>query len=270
MYDFGAEEALRYTEEPWGFEITLIIYKHAVPAGAPSEISGEVTGFFRDFGNRVGVFFHYEDDEASETVHIPIDVISGYRIAELPDDWPEEDRQYLFGDRAGFLEMVNEDVEYLMRDNSTHLTEACFSSDENILSSWADLVRKEAWRRACPDVRGWYQNPEIFLVVGLAATLDIDIAVRAVQLRRAFENMQAHPKYEASAVDLAQVPADIDGMHQAARTLNYEGILPMRGVLFSLLAMGGEFGPETAAALRAIEEGFEDRYAYRDRSGMYY
>ena len=46
MYDFGAEKELITTEESWGHDITLIIDTDTTPKGSPSEITGEITGFF--------------------------------------------------------------------------------------------------------------------------------------------------------------------------------------------------------------------------------
>jgi len=63
---------------------------------------------------------------------------------------------------------------------------------------------------------------------------------------------------------------DIEGLLLAARAVTYGGIHPMRGILFSLLAAGGGFSSETAAALAAIEDGFRDCHAHRNRSGMFH
>jgi hypothetical protein len=74
---------------------------------------------------------------------------------------------------------------------------------------------------------------------------------------------------EASAT-LARACADIEGLCLGARGVTYAGIHPMRDNLFSLLATGGSFGPETTAALAAIEEDFRDHYARRNRSGIFH
>lgn len=80
---------------------------------------------------------------------------------------------------------------------------------------------------------------------------------------------QAKGNPEASAT-LARACADIEGLRLGARGVTCAGIHPMRGNLFSLLATGGSFGPETAAALAAIEEDFRDHYARRNRSGIFH
>jgi len=270
MYDFGAEKSLLTTEEPWEHDITLFINVDAAPEGAPSEISGEITGFFRDFDNRAGIFLLCEDGGESDTVGIPVDVVAGYRISDLPDQWAEEDRAYLKGDRAEFLEMVKDDVSFIMRGGDPDLSEACFTDCEETIPNWSDLKRLETWQRACPEIRGWYESPEIFLIVGLAATLDLDTASRAQRLLGALENLRSLLGDAETAAALAQVPADVEGMRLAASALNHAGIHPMRGILFSLLAAGGSFGPETSPALTAIEEGMNDRYACRNRSGIFH
>lgn len=270
MYDFGAEKDLITIEESWGHDITLIIDGDAAPEGAPSEISGEITGLFRDFDNRAGIFLLYEEGEKLATVGIPVDVVSGYRISDLPDQWTEDDRAYLKGDRADFFEMVKDDISCLMKDGDPGLSNPCFTDCEVTILNWTDLRRMEAWQRACPELRGWYESPEIFLIVGLAATLDLDTASRGHRLLGALEDLRSLSGYAGTATALAQVPADVEGMRLAASALNYSGILPMRGILFSLLASGGGFGPETAAALAAIEDGMKDRYARRNRSGIFH
>lgn len=270
MYDFGAEEALITTEESWGHDITLIIDTDAAPEGAPSEITGEITAFFRDFDNRVGIALLYQEDEDFDTVGIPVDVVKGYRIADLPDAWSEEDRAHLDGGRADFIEMVKEDVSWLMRETNTCLSDACFTDCEETIPTWENLKRLETWQRACPGIRRWYENPEVFLIVGVAATLDLDTRSRADRLLGALEDLRYSSGDLDIATALAQVPADVEGLGLAARAVTYSGIQPMRSIVFSMLAAGGSFGPETAAALAAIEEGFRDLYVRRNRSGLFH
>lgn len=270
MHDFGAETVLTSTEESWGHDITLTIDADVVPKGAPSEVTGEITGAFRDFDNRNGVFLLCESDGKHHTVDIPLDVISGYRISELPEHWDEEDQSRLEGDRECFFEMVRDDVSWLMNDADLNLSDACFIDCEETVPTYADLKRHEIWQRSCPAIRRWYESPEIFLIVGAAATLDLDIALRADRLLGAFENLNGMTGSPIAAAALAQVPADIEGLRLAARAVTYGGIQPMRAILFSLLATGDNFGPETAAALSAIEEGFCDRHARRNRSGIFH
>lgn len=270
MYDFGAEKALITTEEPWGHDITLTIDTDTAPRGALSEITGEITGFFRDFGDRAGVFLLCEKDGGFDTIGVPIDAVSGYRLAELPETWSEEDRAHLEGSRADFLEMVKDDVSWLMKDADVGLTDACFTDCGETIPTWADLKRLETWRRACPEIRGWHESPEIFLIVGVVATLDLDTASRADRLLEAFEDLRHMSNDRDAAAALARVLVDIEGLRFAARAVTYGGIHPMRGILFSLLANGGGFGSETATALAAIEDGFRDRHVRRNRSGMFH
>jgi hypothetical protein len=270
MYDFGAETDLITIEESWEHEITLLIDVEAAPEGAPSEISGEITGLFRDFDNRAGLFLLCEVDGKLDTIGIPIDVVTGYYISDLPEHWAEEDRAHLKGDRADFLEMVKDDVASIMKDDDPGLSDALFTDCESTIANWSDLKRLEMWQRACPENRGWYESPETFLIVGLAATLELDTAARTDRLIKTFEDLRSSYSDAETSAALAQVPADVEAMRLAASALNYAGILPMRGILFSLLASGGSFGPETAAALEAIEEGLQDRYARRNRSGMFH
>lgn len=270
MYDFGAEKALITTEESWGHDITLVIDADASPKGSPSEVTGEITGFFRDFDNRAGIFLLHEEDEELHTLEIPVDAVMGYRIAELPEHWSEEDRPHLEGERADFLDMVEEDVSWLMKEAGSGLSDACFTDCEETFPTWADFKRMETWQRACPEIRRWYESPELFLIVSVAATLDLDTDTRADRLLGALGDLSSASGDPDAAAALARVPADVEGLRLAARAVTYAGIHPMRGILFSLLAAGGSFGPETAAALAAIEEGFRDRHVRRNRSGVFH
>lgn len=194
----------------------------------------------------------------------------GYRIADLPENWSEEDRVHLDGERADFIGMVKEDVSWLMRETNPCLSDACFTDCEETVPNFADLKRLETWQRACPEIRRWYESPEIFLIVGVAATLDLDTASRADRLLEALEDLRHLSGEPDIATALAQVPADVEGLGLAARAVTYSGIHPMRGILFSLLAAGGDFSPKTAVAMKAIEEGFHDRHARRNRSGVFH
>ena len=132
----------------------------------------------------------------------------GYRISDPPDDWTEGDRAYLEGGRKEFLEMVKDDVSRLMRNREPGLSDVCFVDCEETIPTWADLKRMETWRRAYPEIHGWHESPEVFLIVGVAATPDLDTASHADCLLEAFENLR---RLSSDAeVALARVPAAVD------------------------------------------------------------
>ena len=204
MHNFGAEMALITSDEAGAHDITLILDADAALEGAPTEITGEITGAFRSFDDRAGIFLLYEEGDKFHTVGIPVDAVAGYRISDLPEYWAEEDRVYLEGDRESFLEMVEEDLSWLMKDTGSTLSDACFCECEETIPTWADLKRMETWQRACPEMHRWYEGPEIFLIAGVAATLDLDTASRADRLRGALEDLNGSPGKHDGAVALAR------------------------------------------------------------------